>query len=192
MIGLYRIIAHVIASADGMIADANGEMPVSLKLGADQRYFESSLDRVDAVVHGRRSHEGHPNSARRRRLILTRRIASLTPDRDNPNGLLWNPAGARFETACAALGVESGTIAIIGGPAVYSLFLDMGYDIFHLCRAVKVRLPGGLPVFGNDRLGGDLEASLKGAGLKPGPTQWLDEEVTVTDWVRRISRPPTG
>ena len=117
MIGAYRITAYVIASADGRIADASGVQPASLQLDADRRYFENGLDHVDAVVHGRHSQEGHPNSAGRRRLILTRSVPALAPDPDNPKARLWNPAGASFEEACAALGLSSGTIAVIGGPA---------------------------------------------------------------------------
>ena len=65
MIGVFRIVGYVIASADGRIADATGHMPASLKLEADVRFFENGLEHVDAVVHGRNSHEGHPNSHRR-------------------------------------------------------------------------------------------------------------------------------
>ena len=60
------------------------------------------------------------------------------------------PPGASFEAACAALGLNSGTIAVIGGPQVFTLFLKLGYDCFHMSRAVKVRLPGGLPVFSRE------------------------------------------
>ena len=183
MIGPYRIEGYVIASADGMIADAAGVMPPDLEHDADKRYFEYALDHVEAVVHGRHSQENHPNSAHRRRLILTRAVAALAADPKNPKALLWNPAGAPFEKACAALGIETGTIAVIGGPLVYSFFLE-GYDVFHLSRAVKVRLPGGLPVFAKDRFGGEPDASLKAAGLTAGPTRRLDEEVTLTDWTR--------
>ena len=182
MIGAFRIIAHAIASADGMIADATGAQPASLQLEADARYFTASLDSVEAIVHGRQSHEGQPNSARRRRLVLTRHVASLAPDPDHPNSRLWNPAGAPLDEALAALGVKSGTIAVIGGPQVYSLFLKWGYDVFHLSRAVKVRLPGGLPVFSRDKFGGDPEAAMTAAGLRPSLTRRLDEEVSVTDW----------
>ncbi len=182
MIGAYRIDAYVIASADGMIADASGVQPASLELDADRRHFRNGLDHVDAVVHGRRSHEGLPSSACRRRLIVTRRVAGVAPDPGNPKARLWNPAGASFEDACAALGLSSGTIAVIGGPLVYTLFLKRGYDCFHLSRAVKVRLPVGLPVFIREAYGGEPEAALAGAGHKPGPTLWLDDEVTVTDW----------
>ncbi len=184
MIGAYRIEAYVIASADGMLADATGVQPASLQFEADRRHFESGLDRADAVVNGRHSAEGQPNSAGRRRLILTRGVPGLAPDPDNPKARLWNPAGASFEEACAALGLSSGTIAVIGGPRVYTLFLKLGYDCFHLSRAVKARLPGGLPVFAGERFDGDPDAALRGAGLTPGPTLWLDDGVTVTDWER--------
>jgi len=181
MIGAYRITGFVIASADGRIADANGH-PASLKLDADRRFFENGLDHVDAVVHGRHSQELQPKSAGRRRLILTRSVAGLAPDPENAKARLWNPAGASFEEACAALGLSAGTVAIIGGPLVYTLFLKQGYDCFHLSRAVNVRIPDGLPVFIREARGGEPDAALAGAGLKPGPTLWLDDEVTVTDW----------
>ena len=38
-------------------------------------------------------------------------------------------------------------LAVIGGPDVYGLFLDIGYDVFHLSRVPDIRLPGGRPVF---------------------------------------------
>ena len=179
MIGAFRIEAYVIVSADGMIADASGVQPASLQFEADSRQFESGLDRAAVIVNGRHSAEGRPNSMSRRRLILTRKIAGVAPDPDNAKARLWNPAGASLEEACAALGVTSGTIAVIGGPQVYTLFLKLGYDCFHLSRAVKVRLPGGLPLFG-----GDPEASLAAAGLKPRPARWLEDGLSLTDWMR--------
>ncbi len=184
MIGAYRVEAYVIASADGMIADASGVQPASLRFDADRRHFENGLDQADAVVHGRRSHEGHPNSASRRRLIVTHGVAGLAPDPDNPKARLWNPGGASFEAACAALGLSAGTVVVIGGPRVYTLFLKLGYDRFRLTRAVKVRLPGGLPVFTRETFGDDPDRALAAAGLKAGPTRWLDDEVTLTDWTR--------
>ena len=179
MIGAYRIEAYVIASADGMIADASGVQPASLQFEADRRHFENGLDHADAVVNGRHSQEGQPNSMSRRRLIVTRKIARLAAEPDNPKARLWNPAGASLEAACGALGLSSGTVAVIGGPQVYTLFLKLGYDCFHLSRAVKVRLPGGLPLFG-----GDPDAALAAAGLKARPTRWLDDGLTLTDWER--------
>jgi hypothetical protein len=182
MIGAYRITGYVIASADGRIADASRHMPASLKLDADVRFFETGLDHVDAVVHGRHSHEGHPNSAKRRRLILSHSVPALAPDPVNPRARLWNPAGASFEEACAALGLSSGTVAIIGGPLVYTFFLKQGYDCFHLSRATQVEIPDGLPVFIREAHGGEPEAALAAAGLEHSHTMWLDDEVTVTDW----------
>jgi dihydrofolate reductase len=179
MIGAFRIEAYVIASADGMIADASGVQPPSLQFEADRRQFESGLERADAIVNGRHSAEPHPDAAKRRRLILTRKVAGLAPDPGNPNARFWNPAGASFEAACAALGLSSGTVAVIGGPQVFTLFLKLGYDCFHLSRAVKVRLPGGLPLFG-----GDPDAALEAAGLKPRPPVWLDDGLSLTDWER--------
>jgi len=179
MIGAFRIEAYVIVSADGMIADASGVQPASLQFEADARQFESGLDRADVIVNGRHSAEGRPNSMSRRRLILTHEVAGVAPDPGAPNARLWNPAGASLEEACAALGLNSGTIAVIGGPQVYILFLKLGYDCFHLSRAVKVRLPGGLPLFG-----GDPDAALAAAGLKPRPTRWLADGLSLTDWVR--------
>ena len=117
----------------------------------------------------------------RRRLVVTRQVAGLAPDPDNPKARLWNPAGASFEAACAALGLSSGTIAVIGGPQVYTLFLKLGYDCFYLSRAVKVSLPGAVC---RERFGGEPDAALVSAGLKARPTVWLDDGLTLTDWVR--------
>jgi len=179
MIGPFRIEAYAIASADGMIADSSGVQPAALQFEADRRHFESGLERADAIVNGRHSAEPHPDGAKRRRLIVTRRVAGVAPDPDNPKARLWNPAGASLEAACAALGLNSGTIAVIGGPQIYILFLKLGYDCFHLSRAVNVRLPGGLPLFG-----GDPDAALAAAGLKARPTQLLEDGLTLTDWAR--------
>jgi dihydrofolate reductase len=182
-----RIEGYAIVSADGMIADAGGVMPDSLKSEADQRFFERQLDHVDVVVHGRRSHEGQPNSPRRRRLVATRRIGAIAPDPDNPRSALWNPAGASFAEACAALGLAGGVAAIIGGPEVYSLFLEIGYDDFYLSRVGKVALPGGLPVFSQGREGRAPEDVLRQFGLEPDSERTLDEAngVTLMSWRRR-------
>ena len=185
MIGAFRIEAYVIVSADGMLADASGVQPASLHFEADQRHFKNGLDQADVVVNGRHSAEGDPNALRRRRLILTRQVEGLAPDPDNPKARLWNPAGASLEAACAALGLSSGTVAVIGGPPVFTLFLKLGYDCFHLSRAVNVRMPGGFPVFGRERFGGDPDATLAAAGLKPSAAISLEEGLTLTDWAPR-------
>ncbi len=184
MIGPYRIEGYAITSADGMIADATGVMPLALQREADKVYFEDAIESVAAVVHGRRSQEIQPKTPMRRRLILTRSVAGVAPDPVNPLARLWNPAGASLEEALAALGAGGGTVAAIGGPQVYSLFLELGYDAFHLCRAADVRLPGGLRLFLRDRFDGEPDACLRGAGLKAGATAFLGDGVTRTDWTR--------
>ena len=182
MRGPFRIEGYAIASADGMIADATGLMPDSLKIEADQRFYLDALDRVAAVAHGRLSHERQPDLHARRRLILTRRVPDLAPDPDNANTQLWNPAGATLEEACAAVGCKGGRLAIAGGTEVFSLFLKIGYDDFYLARAVKVRLPGGVPVFCQGRFGQPPEDVLRDAGLKPAESQRLDDEVSLVKW----------
>ena len=79
MHGPFRIVAYAIASADGMIADETGSMPKSLNLEADQHFFEKALDHAAVVAHGRLSQEDQPNSPKRRRLVLTRKIAGAPP-----------------------------------------------------------------------------------------------------------------
>jgi dihydrofolate reductase len=182
MWGPVRIEGYAIASADGMIADATGLMPDSLKFEADQRFLSEALDRAQVVCHGRLSHEGHPESHARRRLILTRRVPDLAPDPDNPNTWLWNPAGATLEEACAAVDFGGGTLAIAGGTEVFSLFLKIGYDIFYLARAEQVRLPGGVPVFCQGWFGQSPEDVLRDAGLRPAESRWLDDELSLVKW----------
>jgi hypothetical protein len=182
MRGNLRIEGYAIASADGMIADETGYMPNSLKFEADQRFLLESLDRVQVVCHGRLSHEGDADSHARRRLILTRRVPGLAVDPDNPNTWLWNPGGATLDEACAAVGCGSGTLAIAGGPEVYSMFLKIGYDVFYLARAEQVRLPGGVPVFCEGRSGQSPEDALRDAGLKPAESRKLEHEVSLVKW----------
>jgi hypothetical protein len=179
-----RIDGYVIASADGMLADAQNVMPDELKFEGDKRFFNAALDGADLIVHGQNSHEQQPNSARRKRIVLTRKVEATAPDPTNPRALLWNPAGASFEAACERAGVTSGTVAIIGGPGVFDMFMDR-YDTFWLSLAPKVRLPGGEPCFPGvgPRTPQQILAS---HGLKPGESQMLDpaDEVSVTPWRR--------
>ena len=118
----------------------------SLKFEGDKQFFTAALDRADLILHGRNSYEDQPNSPRRKRLILTRKVRAITPDPSNPNATLWNPTGASFETACAQVDVRAGTVAVIGGPYVFGMFMDR-YDVFWLSQAPRVRLPDGEPCF---------------------------------------------
>jgi dihydrofolate reductase len=188
MLGPRRVEGFVIASSDGMIAAADGEMPSAIRNDADQEFFQAALDRVAVVVHGRHSCEGGPHAAARKRIILTRRTAEIARDPQHPNAVLWNPNGAPLEAAIAALGAGSGTVAIIGGTEVFSLFLPF-YDAFHLSRAARAKIPGGLPVF--DEVGpcATPEDVLARHGLEPGSRRVLDAAacVTVVTWERHAN-----
>jgi dihydrofolate reductase len=181
-----RIEGYVIVSADGMIADSNGEMPPSIRNDADQRFFQDALDHAAVIVHGRHSHEGGPRAERRNRVILTRQIAALAPDSGQPNAVLWNPVGASFDAALARLGIGDGIIAVIGGTEVFSLFLPL-YDAFHLSQAANAKIPGGLPVFSEVGPNASPQDILARHGLKPGPRRDLDAAagVSVVTWERR-------
>ena len=184
MIGPYRIEGFAGVSSDGMIADETGVMPVALQREADAAYFERAMDSFAAAVHGRRSQEIQAKAALRPRLVATRSVAGIAPDPSNPCARLWNPAGASLPEALAALGVEGGKVAAIGGPEVYSLFLALGYDAFHLCRVGDVRLPGGMRLFRRDTFDGEPDACLGAAGLRPGAPVPLGDGVTLTDFTR--------
>jgi dihydrofolate reductase len=180
-----RIEGYVIVSADGRLADARNVMPDELKFEGDAKFFTAALDRADLIVHGRHSQEQQRNTPNRKRLILTHAIGSVAPDPANPRATLWNPASGSFEAACAAAGVPSGTIAIIGGPAVFGMFMDC-YDTFFLSQAPHVRLPDGEPCFPGVPARSPQEI-LAAHGLRPGEPQMLESSagVTVTPWQRK-------
>ncbi len=182
MPGGFRYEGYAIVSADGMIADADGRMPPALQNPADARFLSEALDRAAVLVHGRHSHEGHRNSPRRRRVVLSRRAAAIAADPQAPHSVLWNPAGASFAAACEALGIAGGTAAILGGPEVYAHFLELGYERFLLSRVAELTLSGGLPIFGRGRL--PVDEALAAAGLRPAEPRWLDREagVSLTVW----------
>jgi dihydrofolate reductase len=179
-----RIDGYVIVSADGMLANADHVMPDELKFEGDKKFFSAALDRADLIVHGRHSNEDQPNSLLRKRIILTRRIGAIAPDPSNPKALLWNPAGATFEAACEQAGVRSGTVAIIGGPEVFGMFMDR-YDTFWLSLAPRVRLPGGEPCFPGVPAHSPQDI-LAAHGLRAAEVRILDaaEGVNVTPWRR--------
>ncbi len=182
--GNLRIEGYVIVSADGMLANADRVMPDALKFEGDKQFFAAALDRADLIVHGRRSHEEQANSPQRRRIVLTRTIERLAPDPSNPNASLWNPAGASFQAARDFAGVTGGTVAIIGGPGVFGMFMTH-YDTFWLSLAPQVRLPGGEPCFPGvpERTPQQILAA---HGLKPGERRILDAagQGSVTPWRR--------
>jgi hypothetical protein len=183
-VGAFRLEGYVIVSADGMLANAEHVMPDELKFEADKQFFTAALDRADLIVHGGRSGEGQQNSPNRRRIVLTRRVAALAADPDNPKATLWNPAGASFDQAAEFAGVRSGAVAIIGGPGVFDMFMDR-YDTFWLSQAPHVKLPGGEACFPGVPTR-TPEQILAAHGLKAGKAEVLDadQDVTVTPWRR--------
>jgi dihydrofolate reductase len=186
MPGPTSIEGFAIVSADGMLADCDRRIPPTLVVEADQTFFHDSLERAAVVVHGRHSHEGGPRADTRHRLMVTRSVPALAPHPTLPKTLLWNPLGASLEQAWAQLGAPDGMLAVIGGGDVNQMFLERGFDAFHLSRVAGIRLPGGRPVFpgvGPDRTPEDILAQ---HGLKPGPQRVLDQAAgaTLTTWTR--------
>ena len=180
-----RIEGFAIVSADGMLAGADGVMPEALKFDADQTFFRAGLDRCEAVIHGRHSHEQQPNSPRRHRIWVTTRVAGLERDPADPKAVRWNPAGASFEQAWAALGLADAALGVVGGTDVFGLFL-LRYDVFHLTHAPGVTLPGGRPVFPGVPARTPEEV-MREHGLTHGTEQLLDaaRHLAVTSWRRR-------
>ncbi len=180
-----RIEGYVIVSSDGMIADANGVMPDSIRNDADQRFFQAGLDQAAVILHGRHSHEGGPRADRRKRLVLSRQVATVAPDPSHPNSLLWNPTGCPLDKAIETLGATDGSVAVIGGTEVFSMFLPL-YDVFHLSHAPHAKIPGGRPVFNEVGPMATPEDVLTRHGLKPGARRELDPVagVTVVTWER--------
>src|SRR6185312_10152261 len=119
-----RIEGFAIVSDDGMLAGADRVMPDTLKFDADQRYFAEGLDRCEAVIHGRHSHEQQPHSPRRHRITVTNRVAAIAPDPENAKGILWNPSGAPLEKAWDVLGIGAASLGVVGATFVFGMFLD--------------------------------------------------------------------
>jgi hypothetical protein len=181
------IEGFAIVSRDGMLAGADGLMPNSLKFDKDQHFLDRALDEAVLLVHGRMSHECQGNSCRRRRLLLTRACGPFSTEPAEPCVWLWNPATTPFPEVCKALGVYQGIVAVLGGTAAYDMFLP-AYAAFHLCRANKVSLPGGVPVLSAVREGHPPDEALSGAGLKLAEEVTLDpeHELRHQTWRRRV------
>ena len=179
MIGAHPIEGYAIVSVDGMIADHHGAMPPSIRNDADQHFLQAEMDRAAAVVHGRHSHEGGPRAAKRKRLVVTRQVPNIAADPSQPNALLWNPAGADLARAIDALAVDAGPVAVIGGTDVFGLFLPL-YDVFHLTRATRARIPGGRPLFSGVGPAMTVDDVLLHCGLRPRPPRDIDVAAGIT------------
>ena len=92
----------------------------------------------------------------------------------------WNPAEVPLAAALADGCPGGGIVAVPGGRAVFDLFLDIGFDEFHLARAERVTIPDGTPVFTGVLAGLSAEAILAGHGLSPSPKEMLDPAAAVS------------
>jgi len=170
---LPRIEGYAVISREGMIAEADGSFPDAIKVEADQIFYHAALARAAAIANGRHSAEILSHSAKRPRLVLTRRIPALQADPKNPHAMHWNPAGATFAEAWAQLGVEDGTLAVVGGTDVFGLFLDIGYDSFFL-SCTPGTVPNGRPVFPGVGPGFSAQECLKRKGYALSASRVLD------------------
>ena len=181
-----RIEGYAIVSREGMIAASDGSFPESLKIPADQQFYQESLDHASAVANGRHSAEGGPKEQTRKRILVTRRVQRIVHSSENPNAVLWNPATAPFEEAWLKLGIDGGILAVVGGTDVFGLFLSIGYDSFFLTRAL-VNVPRGRPVVPGVGTGVAADEPLKKYGLVLKETRMLDpiSETVVQEWVAK-------
>jgi hypothetical protein len=170
---LPRIEGYAVISREGMIAEADGSFPDAIKVEADQIFYHAALARADAIANGRHSAEVLSFSAGRPRLVLTRRVATLKADPAKPHVIYWNPAGAPFAEAWRALGLDRGTLAVVGGTDVFGVFLAIGYDSFFLSCTLG-RVPNGRPVFPG--VGPDFSAQehLKHSGYRLFASRMID------------------
>ena len=184
-----RIEGYAVISAEGMIATADGKFPEEIKIPADHKFYQDSVAAASAVANGRHSAEGGIGEQHRKRIVLTRRVDVVTTDPDNPNAILWNPATAPFDEAWARLGIDGGTLAVVGGTDTFSLFLTIGYDAFYLTRT-DASLPGGRPVFPGVGTTTTAEALMSKHGLVLKGTRMLDPSVNcrVEEWVPKGHR----
>jgi len=75
---------------------------------------------------------------------------------------------------------------VLGGGDVNQIFLDRGFDAFHLSRVAGITLPGGCRVFPGIDDRRTPEDLLAQHGLTPGPRRMLDAAagVTLVTWTR--------
>jgi hypothetical protein len=182
VIGGYFIEGHALVSADDRIADATGLTPAALRNEADWARFQAALDRAVVTVLGRLGHEANPNRKGRNRLVLS---SSARGVERRDDAWWWNPADVPAADALAEAAPAAGVVAVPGGRRVFDLFLSVGFDAFHLARATRITIPGGIPIFSGVARGRAAEV-LAASGLVAGPSEVLDPAagVELTIWRR--------
>ena len=187
--GAVVITGYAIVSDDDRIAGADGLVPPSMRNERDWEHYQRELAGSDLIVFGHRSHEFEPNERGDRRLVISSRVAGLE---ERADAWWWNPAQMSWTEVARKLLPRGGRVAAPGGQAVFDLFLEIGYDAFHLSRAHGVTLPGGRVVFSACDKGETAEAVLAGAGLRVSERIALDPEhgVDMTIWRRTKAGSP--
>src|SRR5690606_25587568 len=127
---------------------------------ADRKQFNAAMDRARVVVLGRVGHINHPNH-RRNRLVVSSSSAGIERRHD---AWWWNPAGATVLQALNAAAPGGGLVVVAGGKRVFDDFLDLGYDEFHLARALRVTLPDGVAIFSECDQGKTADEVLRDRG----------------------------
>ena len=177
---------YAVASADGLIADADGQMPESLKFDGDWDYFQAALDRSDVTLIGRHTHEAAPNIKKRRRLVFSSRACGLTKADETT---FWiDPAKTDPHAAIAEISGRNAKVAVVGGRGVFDWVLsNAGFSAFHLSVAREVRLKHGQRIFKDAP---DLESAvalLEAKGLGLSQSVWLDRDAGLELLVYRRS-----
>jgi dihydrofolate reductase len=165
------IEGHAIVSPEGAIADSHGGMPDCLRVDEDWRQFQRRLDLSVLVVLGRLSHEAVANRGRRR-LVITSSADGL--ERLDRQTWRLDPARLALKAALDQLARDGGRIAVVGGTAVFDLFLSYGYDAFFLTIVGNCRIDAGIPVFTGIASAAAALARLAGHGLTVAATRVLD------------------
>ncbi len=183
--GAIEIAGYAIVSDDDRIAGADGLVPPALRNEKDWTYYQNALAHSDLIVFGHRSHRFEPNERGDRRLVVW----------SAPTGLLqrddawwWNPSVMSWKDVAQQLLPQGGRVAAPGGQGVFDLFLEIGYDAFHLSRAHGVELPGGRAIFSACDTGLSAEAVLAKAGLHVSETIALDPAHGVETTIWRAAR----
>lgn len=158
-----EIHGYAIVSDDDRIADAHGEVPASLRNEKEFAAYQRALAQSDLVVFARKSHENEPQTHGRPRMVVSREARGLE---DRAGVWWWNPADLPWAHVVARVLPEGGHVAAPGGQGVFDLFLEIGYDVFHLARARGVTLPGGRALFSACETGLSAEAVLERRGLR--------------------------
>lgn len=177
---------YAVASADGLIADADGQMPESLKFDADWDYFQAALDRADITLIGRHTHEAAPNTKKRRRLVFSSRARGLI--KADETAFWIDPAKTDPHAAIAEISGAASKVAVVGGRGVFDWVLsNSGFSAFHLSVARQVRLGHGQWIFEDTP---DLESAvalLEAEGLGLSQAIWLDRDAGLELLVYRRS-----